>query len=439
MNCQYQDRLTVQINPSSPLAFPAPPLAVPGAAGTVLVCDDTPNNLCLLEDILGTAGYATMLFLRGDLALAAVARQPPDLILLDVKMPGLDGYEVCRRLKAQPAWAPIPVIFMSGLVAIDDKVRAFQVGGVDFLTQPLQFKEVLERVRVHLAQRQEHEALRRQCEQLKAELVARQAWSAQRDALLHLVVHELRTSLASVILAGQVMELENETGMAAGRQRSSQLAALLTAAGEFRELVNQLRDLESLENETVLRARTTARLPALAQQAIKWFECRAGECQVVLQVTPGVDFTVHAHARLTRRVIELLLDYALQASRSARRADITIDPVDGGVRLTIEHGGRSLPAAERARIFHQYLLGPNDYYVPGGHDVALSFCHLAITRQGGQIGVEDRAGGGSRFWFTLPATANLEPIPTAHPSQEGPARGHHPDGTWPNTAHQPPS
>jgi len=116
----------------------------------VMVVDDTPQNLRLLENLLTERGYHVFALPNGEAALRAAAKSPPDLILLDIDMPGLNGYDVCQRIKADPGLAEIPVIFISALSETADKVRAFEVGGVDYVTKPIKFDEVAARVATHL-------------------------------------------------------------------------------------------------------------------------------------------------------------------------------------------------------------------------------------------------------------------------------------------------
>src|SRR5580704_6530485 len=140
-------------------------MAQPQDKGDILVVDDQPANLKLMEDILKQEGYGVRSFPRGRLALAAAAQQPPDLILLDINMPEMDGFEVCKRLKADKLLAAIPVIFLSALNDTKDKVRGFRSGAVDFISKPFQFEEVQARVQIHLelrrAQRAERDVLER--------------------------------------------------------------------------------------------------------------------------------------------------------------------------------------------------------------------------------------------------------------------------------------
>jgi len=137
------------------------PTAAPAQASNILIVDDQPANLQVLSEILKARGHRVRPTPSGKLALAAAEHQPPDLILLDIMMPAMDGYEVCGRLKGHAALSQIPVIFISALDDTKDKIRGFQVGGVDYITKPFQAEEVLARVETHLTlQRMQRELMR---------------------------------------------------------------------------------------------------------------------------------------------------------------------------------------------------------------------------------------------------------------------------------------
>ena len=126
------------------------PLALPSERGVILIVDDTPDNLALLCDALDDAGYMVLVALDGASALNRIQRRRPDLILLDAMMPGLDGFETCRRIKAEPDSAEIPVLFMTALTDSEHVVQGFAAGGIDYVTKPINPDEVLARVAAHL-------------------------------------------------------------------------------------------------------------------------------------------------------------------------------------------------------------------------------------------------------------------------------------------------
>ena len=133
----------------------------------ILIVDDAPANLRLLSEMLSKRGYGVRAVTSGERALASVRTDPPNLILLDIRMPGMNGYEVCKHLKADPPTRHIPVIFLSALNELQDKVQAFAVGGVDYVTKPFQGEEVLARVETHLALRKLQNQLREANRQLR--------------------------------------------------------------------------------------------------------------------------------------------------------------------------------------------------------------------------------------------------------------------------------
>ena len=144
-------------------------------AGNVLIVDDTPANLRLLSSILSDRGYLVRPAPNGALALRAIESSPPDLIILDVNMPDMNGYDIARQLKSQPETRDIPIIFVSALGEVEDKVRAFRAGGVDYITKPFQVEEVLARVHAHISLRVLQKKLTRANEELERQVTARTA------------------------------------------------------------------------------------------------------------------------------------------------------------------------------------------------------------------------------------------------------------------------
>jgi len=140
------------------------------SAEEILIVDDKPANLRLLSQMLADRGYIVRAVKSGPRALESVRATPPNLILLDIKMPGMDGYEVCRQLKERRESRGIPVIFISALNEIQNKVQGFNVGGVDYITKPFQYEEVIARVETHLALRRYQKRLQKANKRYEKEL-----------------------------------------------------------------------------------------------------------------------------------------------------------------------------------------------------------------------------------------------------------------------------
>jgi len=227
------------------------PLPERGAANRVLIVDDVPDNLSVLHDALDEAGYTVLVATDGESALQRAAQALPDIVLLDAVMPGMDGFEVARRLKAHPDTAHIPIIFMTGLTETEHVVAAFAAGGVDYVTKPIRAQEVLARMAVHLRGARQAVQASQARNALDAFGHATMAIHLADDAAASRAVWQ--TALARQLMqayfeapAGQIPAamfdwLKSETALAADGREPRTLAAKREVGAETRQLVIALQ------------------------------------------------------------------------------------------------------------------------------------------------------------------------------------------------------
>ena len=356
----------------------------------VLVVDDTVENLRLIASMLGQQGYEVRPVTNGRQALLAVERDPPDLILLDINMPDMNGYEVCARLKERDGLKDVPVIFLTALSDVADKIRAFEAGGVDYITKPFRMEEVHARVRTHLALRQSTRALEQSYARLR-EL------EQLRDDLVHMIVHDMRSPL--MVLKGH-LELLRQGGVGKfNAEAESDLVSALHAADHLKNMANELLDTSRLEEGKLPIVAEAHELVALVTEVTTDIGMLDRERAIRVE---GAKVSVTCDGRLVRRVLQNLLSNAIKHTPAGGAIDVLVSATGGRARVAVSDLGPGVPAEARARIFEKFAavtsFREGKFHSAG---IGLAFCKLAVEAHGGAIGVEARQPRGSVFWFEL--------------------------------------
>ena len=355
----------------------------------ILVVDDTAANLQLLAGMLKGRGYRVRPVSSGELALRAIEAQPPDLILLDISMPDMDGYEVCRRLKENERWRAIPVLFISALSDTEDKVRAFQAGGLDYVGKPFQFEEVDARVRTHLA-------LHRQQLELRENYRRLQELERLRDNLTHMIAHDMRSPLLALQLS---LGLLGETVPADRPEDAEVLDNAQHGVTQLIEMVSRMLDVSRLEAGKMELRREPCDLVAVAQAALGALRPLA-EARTLAMESAG-PVAALCDRDLVRRVIGNLVGNAIKFTATTGHVTVLVQQVDGRPRVAVRDDGPGIPPEQHQAIFEKF--GQTAAGVQrGGSGLGLTFCKLAIEAHDGAIGLESALGSGCTFWFTLP-------------------------------------
>ncbi len=359
----------------------------------VIVVDDTPANLQLLTGMLKERGYKVRPVPSGKLALQAAKNDPPDLILLDIMMPEMDGYEVCERLKADEKLREISVIFISALNETMDKVKAFGVGGVDYVTKPFQFEEVGARVSTHLELQRQRRKLKENYEQLRR-------LEELRDNLVHMIVHDLRNPLTGISgFLDLALALEKETLTEDG------LEYLQTAKRSTKaviDMVSAVLDVSKMEAGEMKLHLVECDLVRIAADLMSGMESLKEAREMSLDAPP-VPVTVVVDKDLIFRVIQNLLGNALKFTPSDGWIRLGIEPDENRVCVRVRDNGPGIPAEYQERIFEKFgQVEARANRQKHSTGLGLTFCKLAVEAHGGSVGVESEVDKGSTFWFVLP-------------------------------------
>ncbi|MEZ5326219.1 MAG: hybrid sensor histidine kinase/response regulator [Verrucomicrobiales bacterium] len=351
---------------------------------TVLIVDDQQRNLQVVATELSAEGFEIVLADSGPSALARVDARLPDLILLDVMMPGMDGFEVCRLLKEQPRSADIPIIFLSAADEKDIIVRAIEAGGVDYVTKPFNKAELLSRVRSHLA-------LKSARDQLEVLL-------EQRDEFIGILAHDLKNPLSGVRFSAQLLqEIQSELPEKAARLSSSILEGsermfqfiehfLSEAAAARTEIPVTMMpvDLADCVNEAVCRHQAAAERKRIT---IHWKK-------------PGA-ITANADPVVLGQVLDNLLSNALKFSHPGSNVYVTVvaDESDQNCAVVqVKDEGPGFTDEDKSKVFQRFVrlsARPTGGETSAG--LGLSIAKRFVELMGGKIDVESTAGSGATF------------------------------------------
>ncbi|TRU66818.1 MAG: hybrid sensor histidine kinase/response regulator [Microcystis viridis Mv_BB_P_19951000_S69] len=359
---------------------------------SVLIVDDLPNNVRLLSIMLTEKGYQVRKAINGQMALNTVRSLIPDLILLDINMPDLNGYQVCEQLKADEKTREIPVIFISALDDVLDKVKAFQVGGVDYISKPFQGEEVMARIENQLT-------ICRQKKQLQNEIKERQKAEETLEIYLHAVSHDLRNPVI-----GMSMILNNLIKNSQGETKEVSLKILQQMANSCDRQLTLIDSLvETRQNDLwgVSLELKPLSLYEIGQQISQEWELRLKENQATLinNFSPNLPL-VNADAHHLWRVFENLLANALKHNPQGIIITLSARLQGNYLWCSIADNGVGISETQRKQLFDRYQRGNNNNQISLG--LGLYLCRQIIHAHGGEIGIMNNDEKGSQFWFTLP-------------------------------------
>lgn len=366
---------------------------------SILVVDDTPANLQILFQMLKSKGYRARPVPSGSLALRAVEYEPPDLILMDINMPGLDGIATCRQLKQNDLYRDIPVIFVSARNDTFDKIKAFQAGGVDYVTKPFDTEEVITRVETHLKIRSLQQQLQDRNRQLQENYSQLQELEELRDGLVNMVIHDMRSPLSVIRSALGLLQHDLEGQM--DIENKEDIEDAIVSADTLMSMISNLLDISRLECGEMPLTIAQCNVQEVADSVIKDLAVLTKNHNVTTDYQTDAPYA-QCDKEVVRRIITNLTSNALKFTQKGGEICLRIERYEDWLEVSVLDNGRGISSDYHEKIFKKF--GQSDNTTHGRRDTSglgLTFCKLAVESHGGRIGVDSEVGEGSRFWFTL--------------------------------------
>jgi two-component system sensor histidine kinase/response regulator len=359
----------------------------------IFIVEDVPKNLQVLFHILKKEEYRIAAASNGRQALDMIPEARPDLVLLDVMMPEMDGFEVCRQLKKNPAAADIPIIFLTAKADTTDIVKGFEIGGVDYVTKPFNPAELLARVKTHLELKFSRETLN--------DLIT------ARDKFFSIIVHDLRNPLQNLILSSDLLRYSYDSFDET--ERKDYIQRFNNSANQLSSLLETLLDWSKVQRGTMEVNREKINIAALAADNIDLLKENAIKKNINVSSQIQANIYAFADKNMIGSVIRNLVSNAVKFTYPGGEVKITANTssTDNFIEITVSDNGVGIKEENITGLFridvHKRTMGTAN---EKGTGLGLILCKEFVEKNNGSIKVVSTPGKGSNFTFTLPVNPN---------------------------------
>lgn len=361
----------------------------------VLIVDDMPKNLEIMAEILSREGFQVAVAQNGLQAIAVADAKPPDLILMDVSMPELDGFAACEHLKSNPATREIPIIFLTARNEEEDILKGFEAGGGDYVTKPFRAAELLARVRTHLALSLAQMQIRRQNESL-------QELNATKGKFFSILAHDIKNPLfafreISALLLGEKYQLDED-------QKKDLIFSMRQASGELLALVENLLTWSRSQTGRIEFLPALQPLSHLVKETFSLLAMAAREKNITLSQEIPEGTSAFFDKNMLNTILRNLISNAIKFTPEGGKIAVTAKDRKNFLEISVSDTGIGLSHADMEKLFridvNHVTIGPASK--EKGSGLGLILCREFVEKHGGQIKVESTLGKGSTFSFTLP-------------------------------------
>ncbi len=362
---------------------------------SILVVDDNKENLKVVSNFLKAEGYQIALSLNADDALSILNNNKIDLILLDVMMPGIDGFTLCRQLKKDGRLKDIPVIFLTAKTETSDLVEGFQSGGVDYITKPFQKEELIARVNNHVALAYAKNEIVEQAEQIRR-------INRTKDRLYSVIAHDIKSPFANISMLISTLA---EGYLDAGSDEYNEILQSINSSTQetYSLLTNLLQWTRSQTGDLEVSPEQIT-IQELVANTLRFLEPQAEKKEISLEHKLEENLIMFADQNMMRSVLQNLVNNAIKFTRTGGIITIEAAQTDSLVKIKIIDNGIGIPQANMKKLFidegQVTTRGTND---EKGSGLGLLLVKEFVQKNGGTISVESKEGEGTTFIVSMPA------------------------------------
>jgi signal transduction histidine kinase len=382
---------------------------------TILIVDDIPGNVDVLRKTLEVEGYSISMAPSGEVALKIAPKIKPDLILMDVMMPGMDGFETCRKLKEDTVFENTPIIFVTGKAETEDVVDAFKSGGADYITKPFRDEEVLARVGTHLKLIQTiktNECLVTDLKRAVLNLESAQQESLAKSQFLGRMSHELHTPLNAIIGFSELLSMRERDPL--NEEQSESVDEIKKAGKHLLNLVDQVLEINKIDSGELKCVSQKVSLDAIISEAItSMSDLAEGECVSFDNlIDKNRDIFVNGDPGKIKQVFLNVLDNAIKYNKEGGEVVLSLTEGDPEkVCVAIRDTGGGIPQDKHEKIFDPlYRLENHVKNCIDGVGVGLTVVKKFMTIMRGRVYVESKLGGGTCFTLEFEKWAGKDSV-----------------------------
>ncbi|GAK59951.1 response regulator receiver sensor signal transduction histidine kinase [Candidatus Vecturithrix granuli] len=371
---------------------------------SILVVEDNPATLSLLFNLLDEAGFEVLVSQDGENAITVATTAQPDMILLDVLMSGMDGFETCQRLKACPETKDIPVIFMTALTKTVDKVKGFELGAVDYITKPIEPEEVLMRIKTHLMLQQLQCDLQIKNRELHAALEREQELNKLKSRFISMASHEFRTPLATIRLSGNLLgRYYAKCPQAPDIERKirEELDVIDHSVTQMTVTLDEVLTLSTSEAGKMTFSPVSFDLREFCQTIMTRFTLIAAKTHRLIFQSANKHLQIVADPKLLDQILSNLLSNAMKYSPQGSTILCQLTEHERQAIVSVKDEGMGISAEDQQHLFEPFRRGTNVKHIQGT-GLGLSIVKQFVELHGGTITVESQIEVGTTFFITLP-------------------------------------